>query len=63
MQSYPVIPIQFIVFPNFYSFKKETTCEREAKSDERLYQLHEAGTNCTSCFRSEGKQFLYHFSF
>lgn len=63
MQSYPVISIQFIVFPNFSSFKKKkTTCERGANSDECLYQLHEAETNGISCFKSEEKQFLYHFA-
>lgn len=64
MQSYPVISIQFIIFPNFSSFKKKkNTCERgAADSGERLRQLHGAETNSVSCFKSEEKQLLYHFA-
>lgn len=29
MQSYPVISIQFIIFPNFSSFKKKKTLVKE----------------------------------
>lgn len=32
MQSYPVISIQFIVFPNFSSFKKKKTLVKEEQT-------------------------------